>query len=458
MFILIYRKNLFFNLFFLCTATELFIGMGSFFSIGENEIPLSWFSEYILIIYILFKFSHISSKYRKCWYVLSIGYLLPILILYLFPSDVLVAAGSNTWDEIMFENSLPDHPKVTSHGLKQTIKYLLFALVIIYIYTNWQQKDYVKFMKRIVKVCHAYIYLGVFEFVCKNIMGLNKLWGEVMLGFWGETESTIFEGRERGGLFELNMFTRETSHYAYLLFIICLILLSYNYLKRKKNLIDLPIIIALILMIISTSFSVVLFFPGFFAVFFLHRWYVVKPHNAKYEKIYLSVFCFLILSYLTIILTLGNDSFVGQRLDILYTKWDLLLSSDWRGISIGDGSTQVRIVSIIQTILAFVERPLFGFSLTTVNSHGSTATFLASVGLIGFVCWIYYFFIIHPFQNSKRLRFVYIFAIILYAITNLFNSFHLHPYVDLSVFIIATTFASLFCQSSCPYITKGIDK
>lgn len=446
--VLLFSKNKFSSLFLLCAVTEVFIEMGYVYSSGEKELTASRLSENILILCSLFSIKDIPRILLKKWLVLVSCYLLPIVVLYFFPSSVLVSAGSATWDEILRGYELPAHPTITRVSLLWTARYIFLSLAIVCVYSKWSYKDYESFLGNFSRISCVYLIIGVYEFVAKNFLGLNKIWGDVLLELFGDTDSTVFEGRLRGYTYELNLFTKEASHYAYVLLLIAIIRMAYNAMRGKKNVIDIYIILSMVLMVLSTSFSSLLFIGGFVVLYLIYRWYIIRPQTMKFEKTLAVILVIILFFYQAVILNIGSEGFIGGRLAGLYENFDDIVTFDWTSTSnMKDGSTLVRIMSVVQTLSAFLARPLCGYSIGTVMCHGATAIFLASVGLIGLFIWIKFYFLINPLRLKyvPQNRCFYI-GILLYLLINLLNSMQYRPFYELSIFLIAISLCYLFSE------------
>lgn len=441
------RQNLFTHLFFLCVLTEFFFRRAYLVGIGESYISLELCSQYLLVFYCVFHLRHINKKFLKCWLLLVLSYFVPIVLLALFPSDVLIASPTVTWDMILSGESSPVHPQISGHVFLMTVKFLLFGLVFLYIYQNWNFLNYKWAIEKFSKICNLFLYIGLFEFVLKNLFRLNEVWGDIMLLFFGERESTVMEGRLRGDLYELTLFTQEASHYAYILMVIIIIKLADNILNKRKSKIDIFIIISLFLMAFSTSFSAVYMAISFFSIYLAYRWYIQKPKYMRYEKILFMSAMFIILSSISVVIAINVDSFVFNRLINLYDNFDELLTMDYGiGSAIGDFSTQIRLVSSIQTIRAWLVRPFFGFSLGTIDAHSGTAMFLSSVGLIGLFCWIrYYFFTIPLFKVLMPKLKLYCLGIFLFLIIHLLTG-TFRSFFGITLFYFSISYCCIFSE------------
>lgn len=231
------RKNQFCNLFLFCLICETFFRKGYVFAIGESYIKFDLISEYVLILYCILHFRQvtISKNILKRWEMLMCAYIIPMLLLVLMPSSEYVATHEVLWDDVLYEGAQLVHPSITPHVIMMTLKWSLFSLVFLYVYSSWVEGNYRWLIGTFSKISNRFIAIGVLEFVVKNIFRLNEEWGEVLLFFWGESEATVYEARLRGGAYELTLFTQEASHYALVLTFICIIKMANNIAKGRKK-------------------------------------------------------------------------------------------------------------------------------------------------------------------------------------------------------------------------------
>ena len=66
-----------------------------------------------------------------------------------------------------------------------------------------------------------------------------------------------------------------------------------------------------------------------------------------------------------------------------------------------DGSTKIRMISILGSLAYFIKRPLFGLALGSTYAHSTMATVLASIGIIGTYFWIRFTFYMEKANKGK---------------------------------------------------------
>lgn len=451
------KKNLFENLFILCLMTQLFVDIGFVAKIGETYIKYTGFVESILIIYCVCNAKKIDKRNNRKWQLLILSYVLSILLLITFPSNVLVTPPGTHWDYFYSGEISLVHPRFNFGVVTMTIKFLLYSLIVLYTYSVWTSEDYVRMLRKLSKIINIFIILGIFEFIFKNFFDGNALWGDMLKIMFGVRDESMvaYYGRVRGGLYELNLFTTEASHYAYILFLVILIKFAYNIAINKKVKLDVPIYVSMALALLSTSFSALLFLAGFVAICLIYRWEVFKPKSRKKEQwAFIGVVAVCVpWALVSITKQVETEGAVLFRLTNLLNNFNDYMALDQQIDFKGDDpSSQVRLFSVLQSLNAFVSRPLFGHSLSIISCHGAATMFIADVGIIGLILWIRFYFYACPLVRNLWInQRAYIVGIIIYIVLNLTNSINLRPFYEL------TSIAYVLC---CCFIfsMRKIDK
>lgn len=443
-YLIVSKRHFFAHLVFLCVVTEMFLQMGVIVKIGNYTMEMKNLSEDILILYCIAHINKIPPRLKKGWILLIISYIIPMLLLIFFPSNALVANMSVSWDKILLDGASPVHPIINGEVIKAVFKVILFSFVTLYLFIHWGETEFSWLIKRLSKISTIFMLLGLLEFLIRNILGLNEVWGSFLLFFFGDTESTVYEGHLRGDVYGLNLFTREPAAYSMTLFLVLVIKMAVNRLNGEKRIIDWTIGLGVFLMILSTSMSAYIYVVIFFVLYLLYRWIIKCPKYMKYEKILLFIVLSLVSSSAIYYLGLSDD-YVAQRISNIINNLDSFLAVDWDYSSVGDKSSQVRLLSIVQTFVVFLERPIFGYSLFSIVCHGATPQYLAGVGLFGMVCWIRFYYYLIPLRLlMSPQKNAYILCIILYVITVLFGGWLIRPYYDLMLIIYVISCCFLF--------------
>ena len=234
--------------------------------------------------------------------------------------------------------------------------------------------------------------------------------------------------------------------------------MATNIWRGRKNGVDKFTIIILVLMLLSTSFSMVMFVAAFMAIFLLYRWTVLCPSTMKREITALTLVVFLGSSLVMAVLVANSEGFVAGRLLNLTSNLGDFFNMDADGkysSSLGDFSAFVRIYSTIMTLNAFFSRPLFGLSLGAAYCHGATAMLLSGIGIVGMFFLIKFYFYAVPYYkwfNIKSLS--YAIGIFIYFFINMLNSLELRPFCNTTLIAVAICFSVVFSQQS-PKLKKN---
>lgn len=446
--LLVDSKHRFLNLFLFTLVCELYIEIGFLFSIGETLVRYSVMAELFLFVYVLFKILRERLCKLSLFRILLI--LIPVISLIsilLYPSSEIGGTISITWDDY-FLNGIPlQHPTINKYVLQTTIQFLMTAIIVLYAYRKINLNCFIYLFERFVKIVKFFIVLGVIELVIKYLLDDVFIWSESLAWFCGLTDSTS-DGRLRGNGVELTLFTKEASHYAYVLMVSVIVLLSYN-VSRKKMLFDKWLIMSFILMMFCMSFSVLLF--GSFIVFlvFSYRWYVAKQSRMMKTERYLIILLlpFVLLFFLTTIIGINSDDgFFSRRLLNLFEEMNVIINGNWEISNVSsDWSHRIRLVSVLMTLKSVIYRPVFGYGLGTLYCHGSTAMLLSGIGVVGTYLWVrFMFFTGYIKRNIHIHRKIYMSAVILFLFVNTFSSLFLRPFYELPFVMISYSFCLLY--------------
>ena len=441
------------NMLVFSTITDIFFEAGYFMKTGDaNYIYFFDYTQKFFLMYCLFYYIS-NNRFQIPWsYIcLNICFIIPIVLLFFFPSDALVADGVNgIWDDIINGDIQAENPSITANVSRYTLRFIFAAYIALTIYMNFEKDDYKEYLFKLFDAINVFLIIGIIEFVSKAFLGLGEVWGASMESLLGYTDSTyIYENRERGSGFELALFTRESSHYVFSLLLCLIINLAVNIGKGKKNGIDVFTIICVLLILLSTSFSSILYLLSFIILYLLYRWMILCPPTMKKEMIFTITAGVLGSSLIMTILVSNSDGFITERLLNLFRNYDDLLNVDteW-DIVLDDFSSFARIYSVFMTIVAFLSRPVFGLSLGAAYCHGATAMLLSGIGIVGVFFFIRFFFFDVPYLKLFKVkRTSYIIAIVVYFLLNLLNSKELAPFCYSSIIAIAICFCVIFSHT-----------
>ena len=148
-------------------------------------------------------------------------------------------------------------------------------------------------------------------------------------------------------------------------------------------------------------------------------------------------------SNLTLNFNFYDGASIGQHIERTDT------SNMWMmpGVDSLDWSNRVRLLSIYQTILAFLHRPLFGYGVGAVCCHGATAMMLAGCGIVGVYYWAKFYFFSRTIQtkfhpNKKG----YLISILVFLFVTVFYSNGVKAFYELSAIMLVICFSVIFTQ------------
>jgi len=440
-------KQIFFRLFILTTAIQLFVEVGFFVKIGDADVNYRTVCELIVLLFSLpllikkgrFKIS-IYSNYCIKFLALSI---IGLTILLIVPSSVQVASIDTSWDDILVKGAELGRPMISGFVIQQTFQFFIAILAILVCYETFDRADFVKMIGIFSLIVKIFLVIGLIEFCIKYLFSFIN-YGTFVKFVFGYSDSTILEARNRGFGIELQGLTKEASHYAYVLFLSIVILIANNVVLKSTN--KKWILLAIMLMVFSMSFSTVLFGSALYFINLLYRWNQLEEVNRRRKQVLTGiVFVLVLLIMISQISSLSTDGFFSRRFLSLIEEFGVISNNTWQTQHDAlEWSNRVRLLSVFMSIKAFLSRPIFGFGLGTVTSHGSTIMMLCGVGILGLYMWIKVFFSMMRNRfwevNLKYWRA----SIFIFLFVNLLNSLGLRPFYEFHTFLLVISFMILY--------------
>ena len=440
-------KNNFEKIFLFCLTTNLFIEAGYAIKIGTEKYYFFFtITDYFLAGYCLCMILRKHINISKKWLCLALSYIIPVIMLIVFPSNALITPYGVYLDEVLYGSEELVHPSFGIQTVKTSFIFLLYLTIPIYLYSQYGLNDYKKLLRKLSGIIKIFLALGLLEYFIKNVLDLNDMWGNMITFLFGTFDVSFTEGRLRGDSYELILFTRESSHYAYTIFLSSIVLFANNLINKRKNGFSFSLLICFLLLILSTSFSSLLFFIGFISLFLVYRWFIERPTSYRKEIFSTAILIMLLFITLPVILSNMGDGFIGDRLSNLVINWRDFMAFDLtRVVTLGDNSSQARIFSVMHALEAFSSRPLFGLTLGMVTCHGATASFLASVGIIGLYFWIKAYFYSCPLKQLLCPKpNLYLLSIMIYLLVNMLNSLGIRPFYNTTLLLVVFCFCFIF--------------
>ncbi|MCL4512118.1 MAG: hypothetical protein M1470_13825 [Bacteroidetes bacterium] len=440
-----------FNIVLLTASIELFLEVGYFIKIGNVAISYRRVSEAVMFfvsLYTLSKYPIRKNKTLKYAIGLSSISLLAVLLLFIFPSNVLVGTITNSWSEIIRQQAWMSHPEISIFVLQEYIQMLIYVTTMLAIYSSFREEDYFRLIDLFTRVIKFSFVLGVLEFMIKY--GFHYLnYGKFLDLVFGYRSSTTIVARIRGFGVELQGLTQEASHYSYVLFVSIVILLSRTAISKSQN--DYRwIFLGIVLMVFCMAFSSVLFISAFVCIYMLYSWNSTRHNYASIRKGFLVTV--LILAALILILSFNPSSlptsprdFFSRRIASLFQEERVISSGYWQVDRTAlEWSNRVRLVSILITLEAFLLRPLFGYGLGTITCFGATAMMLAGTGIFGLYYWTKFNFAVKSKVTANLNRKYFGYGVLIFLLVNIFNALGLRPFFELHSFLFAISTSLLF--------------
>lgn len=439
---LIKKRNLKYTLLDLVVITvsvEMFIEMGNFLEIGGISISYATIMELITLIVaiiLIVKNKIINKNLLKLFILLNLVVVFGIGNLIINPCKILAGTSQITWDDFIRGSNL-QYIGFNDYIIKQAIQLFIFLIILVAIYSSFSKEEYMKLLINISKYIKVMLLLGILEFVLKYVFKSN-IYNISCELFFGRTTQAYNEITTRGSGYLLQGFTKESSHYAYVLMISVLMLLAVNRLSKSQNN---WIAIAVFLMIASMSFSSYIFILAIVA-FYILNW--IQKSN-QYIRVLKWSFIILLVCGVTycILCNLNNIynsleavGFLQRRIKSLIQELVAIFNGEWM---IQNGSLElsnkVRLGSIFETLKLIQYRPLFGVGICAATSHGSTTMLLSGVGLVGSYLWTRISFYSSKMKIENKDKKYYTMSILIFLLVNMVNSMWLRPFYELSVIV-----------------------
>lgn len=388
------EKKRYVNLLILTIVINALYMQGYFIYIGGNE------RTYDLVINILFTLISINY-FRKSlprihfktftWagvFFLSIFVGLIYFMIDPFHGYVVDSTVGYSWDDYAAGANVEGLPVLHYGTIFFALMYFLEGLLsVVIIRDKLTIDDYQYITGKVIKFLYISFFYGIFEFIIKNFIN-NQILFTLIGGVLGTGSSTYTISMERGSFEALQGFSREPSHYVFSLFLfLTFIFVKEQYLSRKpffKREI-LTIIITFLIMFLSGSFAALIYIFSFLCMLIVYK--LAFLSKKKRFVVYVALFISILggIAYLATV-GLDDDSYLGSRINASFLVLSLLSTDGLRGIG-GLSSALPRFMSIYETGLDFLDRPLLGVGLSVESCHSGWMTFLSYTGLLGVYLW-----------------------------------------------------------------------
>lgn len=394
---------------------------GYFVLIAGKEISVVYVQLYITLflsmigIYVNNYFIEKKLFYR-CLFFIGMP-LITIIVEIFIPYDGMVMPGwyeiTGSWDlYVQGLVTLDRYVLDISAFFNEYKKILFYSIIVINMKQFLTRYDYIYIFNKLVLVLLVLVAYGYIEFVLKNIINIPAITYEFTELFFGVGKSTFYWEKVSSmsdGLYRLQGFCKEPSHYVYSLMLITVLLFVNTGLNHKEFIRNsLLAIFSIMLMFFTGGMS------SIWCVFMLLLSYIlIKKYFFKsvslflYLCIFVLVFCFLIDSNYM----LNSDSSLISRLFIASDTLGYLLDNPNTLMVIGmDLSTLSRFTSIITCFFNWLDRPFIGLGLCSTWALDFTVTMLVKYGLLGVFSW--YLFITYKRDNLSKINHLFLITFI----------------------------------------------
>lgn len=425
----------------------------AFLAINDSFINIKYVMSIFLIIYTLYyikKSIILIPKlllYLECLLLLSVIVGIFIEIINPYNGLIINYNTSKGWD--LYVLGLLNKEKVDiSYGsiLILYTKVFLYTITTCLIKTTCNKKDIIYILNNIIKYTRFIIYYGFVEFIIKNV--INNL--DIIIWFntvmFGKSSQISFAD----DVYRLTGVTSEPSYFVISLFTIII----YNIIIKKiidndksmKSLIvyhKKDIFFMIGIMLLTGGFSMVWYL---LMVVFLYLILNMKRNFKFLMKLLL--FILIIISGIIYFVNNYADEYIGGRLNTaLMILGEMVF---YGGIDMNNGlfvasSNLARFVSIYDTVIDFVNRPLLGLGLGIETAHSGLAMLLVDFGIIG----IYLLFRVVLYRVDKSIKYDKLFIFCFFIIVNIPVGI---KNIGFEVFNI------LFIELTSFYLCKGSEK
>lgn len=397
------------------------IEVGSVYGAGDGRIKYTFVVEFFCIFYALILIvknaGRIGGKDAIKLLLAIATTLTGMIALKLWPLQKYIVTGDMLIDDFWLgEVDSLQLPALNGFVVKTFIQYGIFLFILFSIYLSFQKEDYEKLLEKLSSACKIIIAYGWIEFLVKNLARSNILFTLNNIIF-GSNNAVFSELERRGMLYRLCGLMTEPSHFSYALFLIAILFLA-NYQLGKMSF--RWIIQAFLLMILSMSFSSVIFALAFLTIFFISRY----RKNIRGEKVFqIFLWCLLAFSILYIVYRSGilDSSYFGKRMKAIFDDWGILFTDVERVRDIQFQSSRVRLISSFSTLALLRFRPFFGIGIGTTSSHGSFSSILSGMGILGTLSWLLMLFYGRAAKIFRHYGSAYFLMILLWCIIGIFN-------------------------------------
>lgn len=349
-----------------------FINIGHFVKIGSLPIEYDYVVVTVLTMQILSLKSSAASTSGAVGFAIMfmIAIFAGLLMQHLYPTTtgVYVVGGNEERYAYFGEKWLP---VVSWVCIKPLIRLVIFFFDAAVLSSCFSRQDWLDVSKKICFYSIPFLIFISFEVICRNILHNTAFDAITRILFSAETGGWKVE---RGDLMAVMGFRGECTTLASGLFEIGLIaIIAFKSTLKNKYM---YLVLWILVLLLVSGAMVGILAMAVLGIILLYE----QVRQNKRSAIFLEIFLVIVLLFCI----RGFDvSYIMSRIQGAINVLDGEFSRAFT-----DGSSAVRMLSIVDGIKAFLERPLVGVGLDTVVVYGATVLGLAEMGLLGVLFWI----------------------------------------------------------------------
>lgn len=432
--------EIFINLTALATALELMISIGSFISIGRLSIS---YSEILIVIdvviaIILLRRVGLGKRTVLLGGVFILSCLVSLFLAIVFPYEGVVVPDSGFWDLYYFYGVQPEKIQIGVNHVKEIIHVICYVIIFsLSMNLSDEKKDLLEI--KTFKYLIPFIWFGLFEFVMSSILGQMNLMSKI--------EATVFgnDYMYQNGLVSLGVANRlkglksEPSMYAFVLFVFFLLSMNLYYKYRDRRYRNYALT-GMFLMIASLSFTAVVCIAVTLILGICY--FYKKGSNSKKLIIAICSIFGLVVAFRMISYIYNHDfsNYFFKRIHYALLNLNNLDINGWSGDFLStDGSTKVRLISIVYSFKYMLKSPLFGLALGSTYAHSTLSSVAASIGIVGTILWWSFTFKCKYAMEGR----VYLFTCLIWTLFLVVLDNGLFPFYGVQNIIIVQSFQAL---------------
>lgn len=424
--------------FVLRLVIELNFGIGYAFRIGSVEVSYDSIISLILCclaVILIIKELKIPRVILIIGGLLILSLLVGLGITVIYPYEGRVVLRLNGWDQIMQGKAFWE--RIEGLRLKNflelfnLLKWMLMALILQRIFKN--RDELVSAISTILNASTLMIVCGYTEFLCEKILH-SELLSQILTFVFGSIHNVdkIGDVRVQGMMLEPSYYSYAAFQLA--LLSICRLAILKENIKREKN----RFVAIMLVMLLSKSFSSVIYF---ILLLFTFGWFVLGKNKVKlfFKKVALTIpISFIVLLSIWFILRFQNNEWLNyfvERFQRLFKTINLVIKTGGFG-TFNSSSEAVRLISILESLLIFLKRPLFGLGIGFVECHSTIVSVMVSGGIIGLFLWLAF---VDKVSGGKRRNKV-IYLVFVFANICIGSIGFIYSAVYLFIFLCYSTF------------------